>query len=59
MNEENIVLHGTAIKSSLIDSILLSIFHHSLYQQKQQEQQVQQYYLGNGLPYIYIKSFLK
>ncbi|AKR35427.1 hypothetical protein P9D39_26560 [Heyndrickxia oleronia] len=43
MNEENIVLHGTAIKSSLIDSILLSIFHHSLYQQKQQEQQVQRY----------------
>ncbi|SCC41151.1 MULTISPECIES: hypothetical protein [Bacillus] len=43
MNEENIVLHGTAVKSSLIDSTLLSIFRHSLYQQKQQKQQVQRY----------------
>ncbi|MCU7753517.1 hypothetical protein N7988_12715 [Bacillus cereus] len=59
MNEENIVLHGVAVESSLIDSTLLSILRHSLYQQEQQEQQVQQYYLGNGLPYIYIKSFLK
>ncbi|WP_255293734.1 hypothetical protein [Bacillus wiedmannii] len=43
MNEENIVLHGTAVESSLLDSTLLSIFRHSLYQQKQQEKQVQLY----------------
>ncbi|WP_280842166.1 hypothetical protein [Bacillus anthracis] len=43
MNEENIVLNGTAVESSLISSTLLPIFLHSLYQQKQQEQQVQQY----------------
>ncbi|MGR2743426.1 hypothetical protein [Bacillus sp. N6] len=33
MNEENIVLHGVAVESSLIDSTLLSILRHSLYQQ--------------------------
>ncbi|MDL2418111.1 hypothetical protein P6F46_14165 [Bacillus shihchuchen] len=43
MDEENIVLHGVAVESSLIDSTLLSILRHSLYQQKQQEQQVQRY----------------
>ncbi|WP_175546546.1 hypothetical protein [Bacillus sp. NH11B] len=42
MNEENIVLHGTAVESSLIGSTLLPIFRHSLYQQEQQEQQEQQ-----------------
>jgi len=43
MNEENIVLHGVAVESILIDSTLLSILRHSLYQQKQQGQQVQRY----------------
>ncbi|MEK0220872.1 hypothetical protein [Bacillus proteolyticus] len=42
MNEE-IFSHGTAGESSLISSTLLPIFLHSLYQQKQQKQQVQRY----------------
>ncbi|MGS0471563.1 hypothetical protein [Bacillus pretiosus] len=43
MNKENIILHGTTVEASLIISTLLPIFLHSLYQQKQQEQQVQRY----------------
>ncbi|MED1056927.1 hypothetical protein [Bacillus mycoides] len=43
MNEENIVLRGAAVESSLIGSTLPPIFHHSLYQQVQQELQEQRY----------------